>query len=121
MNKQSIPKVPAASARRSLLAAALLAGALAAPAALRADGLIVISDPPPGPAGHFRFAPLEVRYHHVRVEIRELAAVTTVDQEFFNPNDAVLEGTYLFPLPAGAAVDTAGDDRDEEPLLAEAP
>jgi Ca-activated chloride channel family protein len=85
-------------------AIALLATLLAA-STLGADGLIVIHDPPPRPGGHFRFAPLEVRYHHVSVEIRELAAVTTVDQEFFNPNDAVLEGTYLFPLPAGAAVD----------------
>jgi Ca-activated chloride channel family protein len=96
-------KNPTASIAR--LAALLAAGALAGPAALGADGLIVIHDPPPRPGGHFRFAPLEVRYHHVSVEIRELAAVTTVDQEFFNPNDAVLEGTYLFPLPAGAAVD----------------
>jgi Ca-activated chloride channel family protein len=85
------------------LAAALLA--LAGSGALGADGLIVIHDPPPRPDGHFRFAPLEVRYHHVSVEIRELAATTTVDQEFFNPNDAMLEGTYLFPLPAGAVID----------------
>ncbi|OHD20371.1 MAG: hypothetical protein A2064_12390, partial [Spirochaetes bacterium GWB1_66_5] len=97
--------MPAASGRRSLLAAALLAGALAAPAAPRADGLIVISDPPPGPVGHFRFAPLEVRRHQVSVEIRELAATTTVEQEFFNPNHTVLEGTYLFPLPSGAVID----------------
>jgi Ca-activated chloride channel family protein len=112
MNHQTIPKVQAASAPRgrgllaaASLAAALLAGALAAPAALRADGLIVISDPPPGPAGHFRFAPLQVLRHQVSVEIRELAATTTVEQEFFNPNDAVLEGTYLFPLPSGAVID----------------
>jgi Ca-activated chloride channel family protein len=96
MNHQSVS---------SLLAAGLLAGALAGPAALGADGLIVISDPPAGPAGHFRFAPLQVRYHQVSVEIRELAATTTVDQEFFNPSDALLEGTYLFPLPAGAVID----------------
>ncbi len=94
------------------LRAALLAAALALPSALGADGLIVIHDPPPRLAGHFRFAPLEVRYHQVSVDIRELAATTTVDQEFFNPNDAVLEGTYLFPLPAGAVIDRLAMELD---------
>ena len=89
----------------ALLTAALLAGVFAAPTLLGADGLIVVHDPPPGPGGHFRFAPLQVRYHQVTVDIRELAATTTVDQEFFNPNDSILEGTYLFPLPAGAVID----------------
>ena len=58
---------------------------LAAAAAVQADGLIVVHDPPPAAGGHFRFAPLEVRYHRVSVEIRELAATTTVDQEFLQP------------------------------------
>ena len=31
-------------------------------------------------------------------------AVTRVDQVFFNPNEYVVEGTYTFPLPAGAVV-----------------
>ncbi len=99
-----------ASSRLSV--AALLASLLALPAALGADGLIVISDPPLQPAGHFRFAPLQVRYHQVEVAIQELAATTTVDQEFFNPNDAVLEGTYLFPLPAGAVIDRLAMELD---------
>ena len=84
---------------------AALAAALALPGDLHADGFIVVRDPPMPRPGHFAFAPLEVRYHHVAVEITDLAAVTTVDQEFFNPNDAVLEGTYLFPLPSGAVID----------------
>jgi Ca-activated chloride channel family protein len=91
---------------------ALLAALLAVPSALGADGLIVIHDPPLQPVGHFRFAPLQVRYHHVSVEIRELAATTTVEQEFYNPNNTVLEGTYLFPLPAGAVIDRLAMELD---------
>jgi Ca-activated chloride channel family protein len=80
-----------------LLALALLSGA-----ALRADGFIVIPRPPrPGPTAHF---PLEVSRHDVRVEIDGMLATTTVDQEFYNPNDSRLEGYYLFPLPAGAVI-----------------
>ncbi len=113
MNHQPVSCAAAAGGRGLWLpAAALLAAALALPSALGADGLIVIHDPPPRPAGHFRFAPLEVRYHQVSVEIRELAATTTVDQEFFNPNDTVLEGTYLFPLPAGAVIDRLAMELD---------
>lgn len=79
--------------------------AVAFPAALAADGFIVVPDPPHHVPGHFGFAPLEVTFHHVTVDVKDLVAVTTVDQEFFNPNDAQLEGTYLFPLPAGAHID----------------
>jgi Ca-activated chloride channel family protein len=73
----------------------------------RADGLIIVLQPPPQfiPRGHFSFAPLEVTYHRVNVEINDQVATTTVDQEFYNPNPARLEGTYLFPLPDGAHVD----------------
>jgi Ca-activated chloride channel family protein len=85
-----------------------------------ADGLIIVHDPhlpwppPPGPRPprHFfpppriyQFAPLEVSFHHVNVKIRDQVAVTAVDQEFYNPNDRQLEGTYLFPVPKGAHLD----------------
>src|SRR6478609_1600488 len=75
---------------------------------VRADGFIVIN---PGsssitvPRGHFPFAPLEVTYHRVNVEINDQVATTSVDQEFYNPNAQQLEGTYLFPLPPGAHID----------------
>ncbi len=69
---------------------------------LPADGFIVIPRPPrPGPASPF---PLEVISHKVDVAISDLLATTTVDQEFYNPNNSRLEGYYLFPLPAGAAI-----------------
>lgn len=58
--------------------------------------------PPPRP---YIFAPLEVTYHHVNVKIDGQVATTAVDQEFYNPNPAQLEGTYLFPIPKGAQID----------------
>ncbi len=73
-----------------------------------ADGFIVINPGPtplPVPRGHFPFAPLEVTYHRVNVDITDQVAVTSVDEEFYNPNGQQLEGTYLFPLPAGAHID----------------
>src|SRR4051812_1921419 len=86
---------------------AMLVLALLGPGA-RADGFIVINAPSgvvPVPQGHFSFAPLEVSFHHVSVTIKDQVAVTSVDQEFINPNGVQLEGTYLFPLPPGAHID----------------
>ena len=40
----------------------------------RADGFIIIPQPTPVPAGHFTFAPLEVSYHHVTVDIKDQVA-----------------------------------------------
>jgi Ca-activated chloride channel homolog len=74
--------------------------------ALFADGFIIIPHPPrPGPVSPF---PLEVVHHDVNVEITDQLATTTVDQEFYNPNAARLEGYYLFPLPAGAVISNFG-------------
>ncbi len=87
-----------------------------------ADGFIIVDGPlpwprpvpPPGPYPlprpmpppyrPYLFAPLEVTYHHVTARIKDQVAVTTVDQEFYNPNDRVLEGTYLFPIPTGGQI-----------------
>jgi Ca-activated chloride channel family protein len=86
-----------------VLAALALAFFVVVPA--RGDGFIVIHNPPSTVPGHFPFAPLEVSYHHVSVEITDQVAVTSVDQEFYNPNNARLEGTYLFPLTEGSHID----------------
>ena len=101
--------------------AALLA-AVILPGICSADGLIVIDDPPHVPEGHFCFAPLEVSYHRVSVSVTDLVAVTTVDEEFYNPNRERLEGTYIFPLPQGAhidkfSMDIGGKMMDAELLL----
>ena len=69
-----------------------------------ADGIIIPDpDPWPGPV------PLDdtwltIRYHRVTVTIEEQVATTHVDQAFYNPYDWEVEGTYIFPLPAGAVV-----------------
>src|SRR4051812_20478984 len=80
---------------------------LVGPAAAFADGLIIIRHPPPRtfPLPHPAFAPLEVAYHKVEVTIEGQKATTHVDQEFFNPNRATLEGDYMFPIPRGAHID----------------
>src|SRR3954453_8641129 len=71
----------------------------------RADGLIIVNDPPTRVPGHFPFAPLEVTYHHVDVEINDGVATTSVDQEFRNPTGARMAGTNVFPLPDNAHID----------------
>lgn len=104
-----------------------------------ADGLIIVHEPgptppvfpPPWPGPRpprppfvppprpYTFAPLEVKYHHVDVRIRDYVATTTVDQEFYNPNDRQLEGTYLFPVPQGARIDKFSLEVDGRQLEAE--
>ncbi len=49
--------------RRVVLCAAALA-AMILPALCRADGLIIIDNPPRVMTGHFSLAPLSVSYHH---------------------------------------------------------
>lgn len=90
--------------------------------AARADGLIIIHNPPPVHGrGHFVFAPLEVVFHKVEVDIVGQRATTRVEQEFFNPNRANLEGDYIFPIPKGAHLDKftmrIGDKDVEAELL----
>lgn len=93
----------------------------------RADGFIYIHNPPdmilprpphPGPP-HYTFAPLEVKYHHVTVQIQDQVAVTEVDQTFFNPNNQRLEGTYMFPVPRGAQIDKFSMDINGKQVEAE--
>ncbi len=83
-----------------ILLAALAALALAAPAALRADGFIIPDRRPGEPAA----PPLSVKYHHVKVEIVDQVARTSVDQVFVNHAGRDIEGTYIFPVPEGATV-----------------
>ncbi len=69
-----------------------------------ADGIIIPEPPPDDVIWPQPMQQLVIRYHHVDVEIRDQIAVTHVDQVFYNPNDWQVEGTYVFPLPAGATV-----------------
>lgn len=45
-----------------------------------------------------------IRSHQVDVAIVDQVATTRVEQVFFNDSSAPAEGTYIFPLPVGAAV-----------------
>lgn len=88
---------------------ALAACALALlPSLARADGFIIVPEPRPMPHRPipYAYAPLEVKHHHVTVRIEDQVATTEVDQVFHNPNAQVLEGTYIFPIPKGAQIDT---------------
>jgi Ca-activated chloride channel family protein len=51
------------------------------------------------------FAPMEVSFVKVNTRITDQIAVTSVDQEFYNPNPSRLEGTFVFPIPKGAHID----------------
>jgi Ca-activated chloride channel family protein len=78
------------------------------PKSTLADGIIIpsppICEPGPCPPMPVPISQLEIRYHHVTVTIQDQVAVTHVDQVFYNPNDWSIEGTYIFPIPYGAAV-----------------
>jgi len=85
---------------------AALATMLVAPGVAIADGFIIVQRPVVvAPTQRVEHAPLEVKYHHVTVEIEGQVARTHVDQVFHNPSSQRLEGTYLFPVPKGAKLD----------------
>ncbi|MFQ5946031.1 MAG: VIT domain-containing protein [Anaerolineae bacterium] len=79
------------------LATLLAVLAWAGPAPVEADGIIIIDSPIP-------VQDLAIRYHRVDVEIDDQVAVTQVDQVFANLAEVAVEGTYIFPLPADAAI-----------------
>ncbi len=54
-----------------------------------------------------------------KVNINDQVATTSVDQEFYNPNSRQLEGTYIFPLPAGAHIDKFAMDVNGKQMEAE--
>jgi Ca-activated chloride channel family protein len=100
----------------------LIISLLAGPA--WSDGFIIIPPQPiprPVPIVHipYQFAPLEVQYHRVTVDIDDQKAVTSIEQAFFNPNNRRLEGTYIFPVPKNSHIDSFSMDVDGKMLEAE--
>lgn len=97
--------------RLSLIRGVLLAFMLAlliSPIATRADGVIVVEPPtcdPACPGPTYVGDQLVVRNHNVAVSIDNQVATTSIDQTFFNQNDWVAEGTYIFPIPDDATID----------------
>ncbi len=68
-----------------------------------ADGIIIPRPPIDRPIP-WREVPLAIKYHRVTVTIEEQVAVTRVDQLFVNEAPYQVEGVYVFPLPADAAI-----------------
>ncbi|MEN8165783.1 MAG: VIT domain-containing protein, partial [Acidobacteriota bacterium] len=68
------------------------------PETVRQAGLLLQS----GDGGTFARAPVQAT--DVEISIRGLLAETVVVQRFSNPTERWLEGVYVFPLPAKAAV-----------------
>ncbi len=74
-----------------------------------ADGIIIPDPPICPPEGCPPIIPrplsqVSIKYHHVKVQIDQQVATTSVDQVFYNPNAYPVEGMYVFPLPADAVV-----------------
>jgi len=63
--------------------------------------------------------PLDVNYVKVHTRITDQVAVTSVDQEFYNPNPARLEGTFVFPIPKGAQINKFTMEIDGKQVEAE--
>ena len=106
----------------------------------RAAGLIIVEDPSwhpgpippprpipppwPPPRPHplprpYVFAPMEVSFVKVHTRITDQIATTAIDQEFYNPNSARLEGTFVFPVPKGAHLDKFSMEIDGQKVQAE--
>src|SRR5438105_4158076 len=113
--------------KRLIWVGLLLSVPNAIPHSAEAAGLIIVEDSSwqPGPPPHpvppphlpppwiprpmppprtYISAPLEVNYVKVDTRINDQVAVTSVDQEFFNPNPSRLEGIFVFPVPKGAHI-----------------
>jgi Ca-activated chloride channel family protein len=64
------------------------------------DGFIVPRPQPWLPSN----AAVNVKYHHVDVDINDPIAITRVDQVFVNPYHRELEADYIFPIPENASI-----------------
>ncbi len=65
------------------------------------------------------FAPLEITRHETEVKINDQVATTSIEQEFYNPNERSVEGTFLLPLPKGAQIREFRMDIDGKRVSAE--
>ncbi len=83
---------------RKMLLAVIVTAAMAG--SVSADGMLIIRPAPNLPP----MPRVDVKYHHVDVEINDPVAVTKVDQVFVNPYHRELEADYIFPIPENASV-----------------
>jgi len=90
---------------------AVLLSVIAVPAL--ADG-VLMPVPPPNPPQPVKY--LNVKYHHVTIDVKDQVLTCSIDQVFHNPNPYQIEGEYLFPVPAGATVSKFNMEVDGQPL-----
>src|SRR5437773_7175591 len=74
---------------------------------------------PVPPPRIYQFCPLEVTQHRASVRINDQLAATSIEQEFYNPNDQRIEGTFLLPVPKGAQIKKFTMEIDGKPVEAE--
>ena len=86
--------MPSASPRHRYLTA--LPALLALCPALAAAGVLVPKEP--------GSKPITLRKELIQVTVQDQVARTTLDEVFENHTDRAIEGTYLLPLPEGAAI-----------------
>jgi len=61
---------------------------------------------------------LIIDYHRVNVEIRDQIAHTSIDMKFENQGNTQAEGTWVFPLPLNATVDSLTMYINDQPIEA---
>ncbi len=67
-----------------------------------------------------QYKDLHIESHHVDVAIQDGYATTSIEQTFYNPNDAELEALYSFPVPQKAVVGEFIYWINGSPVIAEA-
>lgn len=67
-----------------------------------------------------QYKALQIESHHVEVAIQDGYATTSIEQTFYNPNDAELEALYSFPVPQKAVVGEFIYWINGSPVIAEA-
>ncbi|MFP4104647.1 MAG: VIT domain-containing protein [Phycisphaerae bacterium] len=65
-----------------------------------ADGMLVPTSEEIRVRGHW-----SVKYHRVKMKVRDQIASVTIDQEFVNTGKNAIEVKYMFPVPPNAAID----------------
>lgn len=79
------------------------------------QGLII---PDPGERAPHGIS-LPIRSHQVDIKIKDQVAVTTVEQEFYNPHDRRMEGDYMLAVPEGASISDFRMEMNGEPVQGE--
>jgi len=69
-----------------------------------ADGVLIPILPHPRPPDMPPKPAVNVKYHHVDVEINDPVALTKIDQVFINPYRREIEADYIFPIPENAVI-----------------